>query len=700
MATTNVYKLMSAWAIVTAGNNNFHYVRWSSSNTATHECPICKKHKVGATYGWNCIGYAWAIWHHGGGLNSRCNCGVIPNEIGDKMLKASASNALAIAQKYSGLKTIKVIRNNKKAIPLSKLQEGDILLLFKGDTYYHTVYYMGNGKYTDSTLGRSDNIKADITMSSTMKSHIKIALRYTGNTAVVLKSLDVIAKEVIAGKWGSGDVRKKALIRAGYTYSKVQAKVNELLEEKAKPQKPYQNLKAANYISDVVYIGQATSDERGKTAGGVAGDQKSGEVAISKWSYSNKSTYNTWKHVFRAKDGAARLKIAQAAIDACNNNYIGYDTQQPDRKSCFKAAQKVNFDLSKVATNCELTCSELANVCIAAAGLKSYLPVTKQAYVESLKNTLINSSEFTHYTDTTYTAKSNKLLPGDIIMSDTHTAIIVKAPIIVAKKGYAGTFPSLTLKKSNAQVIADTIKWALWISNDNNFHYGYTSKDKKVNAHHNGCYFCGTNKSQKKGMLMPEHTYCCNPFVGAAWAHGGCVPEAIKLCQNNKSWSYDKGAGYDKSKLFTNLGHPAKSKLKAGDVLCMNTHIALYIGSGKIVQAGIGDDNKKNSAKWNKSISVATLTDSMYKKFLRVHRFNGSVNTTMNIKHGEVSQRVAQWQAFLDWYFNGKVGKADGYYGDNTLKWTKKFQEAEIGKGEGDGIIGPKTLEAAKKVKK
>lgn len=267
------------------------------------------------------------------------------------------------------------------------------------------------------------------------------------------------------------------------------------------------------------------------------------------------------------------------------------------------------------------------------------------------------------------------------------------------KQSYSGTFPSLTIKKSNAEVIEDTIKWALWIAGDNDFHYGYTSPDKKANAHHNGCYFCGTQR-MKKNMLMPEHTYCCNPFVGAAWAHGGCVPAALKLCQNTKSWGFSKNNGYATSSLFTNLGHPDKSKLKKGDVLCKDTHVALYIGDGKIVQAGGGDDNKKNSARWNKSISVSKLTDTSYKNFPRVHRFNGSVDTTMNIRHGELSKRVAQWQAFLDWYFDGKVGKADGCYGDNTLKWTKKFQEEVIGKGQGDGIIGPKTIEAAKKIKK
>lgn len=42
------------------------------------------------------------------------------------------------------------------------------------------------------------------------------------------KSVDVIAKEVIAGKWGNGDVRKKRLTAAGYNYSTIQARVNEL----------------------------------------------------------------------------------------------------------------------------------------------------------------------------------------------------------------------------------------------------------------------------------------------------------------------------------------------------------------------------------------------------------------------------------------------------------------------------------------
>ncbi|MEG1562552.1 MAG: N-acetylmuramoyl-L-alanine amidase [Bacteroides sp.] len=43
------------------------------------------------------------------------------------------------------------------------------------------------------------------------------------------KSAEAIAKEVISGKWGNGDARKKRLQAAGYDYAAVQKKVDELM---------------------------------------------------------------------------------------------------------------------------------------------------------------------------------------------------------------------------------------------------------------------------------------------------------------------------------------------------------------------------------------------------------------------------------------------------------------------------------------
>ena len=367
------------------------------------------------------------------------------------------------------------------------------------------------------------------------------------------KTIDEIAHEVIAGKWGSGDARKKNLQAAGYDYNAVQKRVNELLNPSKK---------------SIDVIAQ--------------------EVIDGKWG-----------------SGDARKKKLIAA---------GYD---------YDAVQK----------------------------------------------------------------KVNELLEK-------------KASV---KKTYSGILPTTTVRKSNAQVIADTIKWAKWIAGDNRFHYGYTNKAKDANAHHNGCYFCRTNGKQKRNMLDPKFTYCCNPFVGAAWAHGGCVPKALSLCRNTSSWSFqakNTSGYYYGSPLFTNLGHPAKSSLKPGDVLCKDTHVALYIGNGKIVEAGGGDDNKRNSTKWNNSIRIATLTDARYKGFPRVHRYNSSVNAVITMYYGEVGSRVELWQKYLNWYFGKTVVTVDGIYGDTTLKYTKQFQEKEVGKGQGDGWVGPRTLAAAAIVKK
>lgn len=49
------------------------------------------------------------------------------------------------------------------------------------------------------------------------------------------KSVDEVAKEVIRGDWGNGDERKNRLTSAGYNYSEVQSRVNEMLSSKPNP---------------------------------------------------------------------------------------------------------------------------------------------------------------------------------------------------------------------------------------------------------------------------------------------------------------------------------------------------------------------------------------------------------------------------------------------------------------------------------
>ena len=50
-------------------------------------------------------------------------------------------------------------------------------------------------------------------------------------TTTKKKSNQIIAKEVVAGKWGNGAARKKALMEAGYDYEVIRKLVNEFLKK-------------------------------------------------------------------------------------------------------------------------------------------------------------------------------------------------------------------------------------------------------------------------------------------------------------------------------------------------------------------------------------------------------------------------------------------------------------------------------------
>lgn len=54
------------------------------------------------------------------------------------------------------------------------------------------------------------------------------------STTTAKKTVDEIAQEVVNGKWGNGDERKRKLTAAGYNYDAVQKKVNELVSSTKK----------------------------------------------------------------------------------------------------------------------------------------------------------------------------------------------------------------------------------------------------------------------------------------------------------------------------------------------------------------------------------------------------------------------------------------------------------------------------------
>lgn len=170
----------NAWAKKIANDNSYHYVKWTSKDKKTHECPICHDFPKGKYHGWNCIGFTYAVWHHGGGLPCKCNDGVISSNIATKMLQMTNAQALAEARKRIGLNDLKVIIN-KNGIPKSEWKAGDICMRYKGSTYNHNFYYMGDGKICDSHYnnGKVSNDN-QIKVRSYKNYTAKIIIRYLG----------------------------------------------------------------------------------------------------------------------------------------------------------------------------------------------------------------------------------------------------------------------------------------------------------------------------------------------------------------------------------------------------------------------------------------------------------------------------------------------------------------------------------------
>jgi hypothetical protein len=164
-----------------------------------------------------------------------------------------------------------------------------------------------------------------------------------------------------------------------------------------------------------VYLASAHGDEKGGAHGGKAGDQTGNELSVRPYYVHSKG----WR-VFRPIDPEKGLVIAQAAKAACDNPKIGYDQWQ--RLTLYSEAQKVGFDVSKVAVPCETDCSALVRVCCAAAGID-----VRNFDTSSEPSALMATGQFEELTGAKYTRSSDYLRPGDILVTAVkgHTEVCI-----------------------------------------------------------------------------------------------------------------------------------------------------------------------------------------------------------------------------------------------------------------------------------
>lgn len=173
-----------------------------------------------------------------------------------------------------------------------------------------------------------------------------------------------------------------------------------------------------------VLIGHASIDERGKIAGGAAGDQTSKEVCIRNWYSSN------WGYILRCKNEKIAENMAISCEKGCANVNIGYDQNQ--RNTLRTQAQKVGFDLSKIMTPCETDCSAFMTVCAECAGVPfSYgnAPTTS-----TMQNAFKKTGLFDVLTDKKYLVSSDYLKRGDILVKPgKHTVMVLSNGASVQK---------------------------------------------------------------------------------------------------------------------------------------------------------------------------------------------------------------------------------------------------------------------------
>ena len=168
-------------------------------------------------------------------------------------------------------------------------------------------------------------------------------------------------------------------------------------------------------------IAHASIDENNRSKNGKAGNQNGKEVCIRTW-------YNkAWGYVIRFKDPSMANKVADCMVWAAENNNIGYDQNQ--RNTLLTKSRKYNYNVSKVNEPCETDCSALVSVACMYAGIpESALTLQGNcAHTRNLRQMLKATGKVDIYSSPQYTASTDRLKRGDILLKEgSHVVVVVK----------------------------------------------------------------------------------------------------------------------------------------------------------------------------------------------------------------------------------------------------------------------------------
>lgn len=170
------------------------------------------------------------------------------------------------------------------------------------------------------------------------------------------------------------------------------------------------------YSTGTHYIANSGKDENGAYHGGKAGDQSGHEAELKKW-------YNRpWTVVLRYSNQAVALKIAELSIAMCLNDQVGYDQDQ--RGTYWQQLKAAGYDPSKITTACEEDCTAGVSANVkgtgALMGIKALenLPLCTS---RNMRQEFVKAG-FVALTASKYLTSPDYLLPGDILLYESHHA--------------------------------------------------------------------------------------------------------------------------------------------------------------------------------------------------------------------------------------------------------------------------------------
>lgn len=316
---------------------------------------------------------------------------------------------------------------------------------------------------TKNWLQKGDSGNAVKTLQTNLNYVYNSGLAVDGNfgnaTEAAVKNFQKAAGLTVDGLYGTASKAKLEAL--------VAAKKKKEEEEKAKQQQQQSSTGTLyNYANYAGKISNSGHDENGKYSGGAAGDQTGTEWQIINW-------YNRpWNYVLRYPDQKVASWIGLIAIEAANNNKIGYDQYQ--RTTYWNQLSKVGYRPSKITTACEADCSAGVAANVKAVGYLLNIDALKKLspdiYTGNLRSAFKNAG-FQVLTDSKYLSSANYLLPGDVLLYEGHhTAINLGIGKSTGKttfgKGTGGTISDAgknesSLSVKEIQTILNGAGWSL-----------------------------------------------------------------------------------------------------------------------------------------------------------------------------------------------------------------------------------------------